>query len=263
MPGKCNCRGNGFLRVILASGRGRKGGTIGCQRSFAAQFGKQGSLDHSLDSVCGVQSPQMLTASNIRVAGPRPVVEAALERRRPPDAMSGRRGRLVAYCDACVAVVGPLGPLPHPQRADRVDLGPVLDLIGRLVQQRIDQTRELLAVLAGIAVEEDRPVDAVVAADQQRGTAGEQTAVPLGVLVRLAARPAERPSRMRSKPPSAAPWVRGRRPPAAARAWSECSPRSGSDIVSGRPGRRRSGPGPPPRRSNRRWHPCVSMHSTP
>ena len=58
MPGKCNCRGNGFLRVILASGRGRKGGTIGCQRSFAAQR-KQGSLDHSLDSVCGVQSPQM------------------------------------------------------------------------------------------------------------------------------------------------------------------------------------------------------------
>ena len=53
---------------------------------------------------------------------------------------------------------------------EQVDLGPVLDVISRLVQERINQARELLAVPASVAVEQDRPVDAVVAADQQRGT---------------------------------------------------------------------------------------------
>ena len=71
----------------------------------------------------------------------------------------------------------------------QVHLWPILDFVGWLVQERIDDAGVILAVLAGIAVEEDRPVDAVVAADQQRGSAGEQTGVPFGVLVGLGCRP--------------------------------------------------------------------------
>ena len=143
----------------------------------------------------------------------------------------------------------------HQNRGNRSISGQSLISLAGLCRSGSIRAGELLAVLAGIAVEQDRPVDAVVAADQQRGTAGEQAECATWCTCPVAPRPVARPSHMRSKPASAAPWVRGPRLPAAARAWSECCPRSGRDIVSGRPGRRRSGPGPPPRRSSRRWHP--------
>ena len=50
----------------------------------------------------------------------------------------------------------------------------------RLVQQGIDQVGKRLALLVGGAVEKHGPVDAIVAADQQRGTAGQPAHVPLG-----------------------------------------------------------------------------------